>query len=94
MQLNILQYDRGQWTMTIMCPTGQTCKVDNNDHIYHTGQISILDTMRRAMALELRYEVDILKQSIGTTVAATKAAADKNSVEELREIIDALQVTN
>merc|ERR1719193_2554933 len=55
------------------------------------NQISILDTMRRAMALELRYEVDILKQSIGTTVAATKAAADKNSVEELREIIDALQ---
>ena len=77
-----------------MCPTGQTCILDNDDHIYHTGQISILDTMRRAMALELRYEVDILKQSIGTTVAATKAAADKNSVEELREIIDALQVTN
>ena len=55
-------------------------------------QISILDTMRRAYELELRYEVDLLKQSIGTTT--TKTATDKNNVEELREIIDALQVGN
>ena len=46
--------------------------------------------MRRAFELELRYEVDLLKQSIGTTT--TKTTADKNNVEELREIIDALQV--
>ena len=40
--------------------------------------------------MELRYEVDLLKQSIGTTT--TKPPTDKNNVDELREVIDALQV--